>query len=387
MNPTSRTAGAVANTDGGHALRVAIVGTGMISESHRRGALLAGARLSGVLGSSPERSREVADRWNLEHAYPSLDALLESDVDIVHIATPNDTHAPYSIAALRAGKHVVCEKPLGLDLAEAQSMAVAAQESGLVATVPFVYRYHPLVREIRARREAGEFGDLNLVHGSYLQDWMLPRDAASWRVSAGRGGRSRAFGDIGSHWVDLVEWVTGHRFATLVAATSIAYPTRPGGSVPAFSTAAAATEEVEVTTEDGAVALLRTAAGLLASATISQVAAGRKNRLWFEIDGSRGSAAFDQENPETIWLGTDEGSRTLARSPEWGSAEQRRLSVLPAGHAQGYALAFDAFVADTYSAVRGGDPIGLPTFADGVRSAQVVDALLRSRDTGAWTEI
>lgn len=380
-------------------LGVAVVGAGMIAAVHRRAALLAGAEVHGVLASSPERSREVAADWGLEHGYPDLDALLADErVDVVHVCTPNATHVRYAEAALRAGRHVVCEKPLATGVEDARRLTGLAAERGLVATVPFVYRYHPLVRELRARRLAGEFGRFHLLHGSYLQDWMLDPETSGWRVDPELGGASRAFADIGSHWCDLVEWVSGERFTEVLAETSIAVPDRPVAGGPSFSgpaTGEAATAEpaatASVRTEDAAAVLLRTAGGVLGSTLVSQVSAGRKNRLWFELDGERGSAVFDQENPESVWLGAPEGARVLVRDPSQGSAEQRRLSRLPAGHAQGYADCFDSFVADTYAAIRGeldGEArAGLPTFADGLRSAHLVDAVLRSARAGAWTTV
>ncbi|WP_369201801.1 Gfo/Idh/MocA family oxidoreductase [Streptomyces sp. PU-14G] len=398
---------------------MAILGAGMIAEVHRRAALLAGAAVTGVMASTPERSREVAARWRVDRGYRDLDeVLLDDRVEVVHVCTPNATHAPYAAAALRAGKHVVCEKPLGVSPAEAEALTTLSEERGLVATLPFVYRYHPLVREIRARRLAGEFGRLHLLHGSYLQDWMLPPQASGWRVDPQLGGASRAFADIGSHWCDLVEWVTGEHFAEVLGMLSIAVPERPVASGPSFPAAGApatasrsgataapggatGTEPgsgtaaasgstagtAPVRTEDSATVLLRTADGVPASTVVSQVAAGRKNRLWFELDGSAGSAVFDQENPETVWLGGLDGNRQLVRDPGHGTAEQRRLSQLPAGHAQGYAQCFESFVADTYSAIDGARPDGLPTFADGLRSARLVDAVLRSHHDSSWTKV
>ncbi len=378
------------DADGGPR-RVAILGAGMIASVHRRAALLAGAEVTGVLASSPERSRHVAAQWGLPTAYDGLDDVLTDDrVDAVHVCTPNTTHTSYAEAVLRAGKHVICEKPLGVSVDEAERMAGLAAESDLVATVPFVYRYHPIVRELRARRLAGEFGNWNLLHGSYLQDWMLSPDASGWRVDPDSGGPSRAFADIGSHWCDLVEWVAGEQFAELLAATSVAVPHRPTAGGPSFTSPASeasAGDRVAVSTEDSAALLLCTRGDVLASATISQVAAGRKNRLWFELDGARSSAVFDQEDPERAWLGTPDGASVIMRDLNSGSDEQRRLSHLPGGHTQGYAQCFEAFVADTYAAIDGESPEGLPTFADGVRSARLVEAVLTSSRTGSWTKV
>ncbi len=367
----------------GRRLRVALAGTGMIADVHRRAAVLAGAELVGVLGSGPERSRQAALRWGLPAAYTSLADLVTSPADVVHVCTPNATHAPYVEALLAAGKHVVCEKPLGVSLTEAERMCALAQRAGVVATVPFVYRYHPVVREIRARARAGRYGRWNLLHGHYLQDWLLSAAASSWRVDPAQGGLSRAFADIGSHWCDLVEWVSGERIDALTAQFSVAVPERPvsPGGPPGDGHRSA------VRTEDVATVLFRTATDVPGSMLVSQVAAGRKNRLWFELDGAAGSAVFDQENPESFWTGTAEGGQVFVRSADAGSAEQRRLSYLPAGHAQGYGDCFAAFVADTYAAINGAQPDGLPGFADGLRSARIVDAVIRSAAKSTWTEV
>lgn len=367
-------------------LRVAIIGSGMIAGIHRRSALLAGAQVVGVLGSRPERSAEAAAHWGLPNAYADLDQLLAGDADVVHVCSPNATHAPYVEALLSAGKHVICEKPLGVSLAEAERMHGLAERAGVVATVPFVYRYHPVVREIRARAQAGEFGAWNLMHGQYLQDWLLSARSSNWRVDPAQGGPSRAFADIGSHWCDLVEWVSGQRMDRVVAQLSIAVAERSADASPSFAPGTGGAT-APVATEDVATMLFRTTAGVPGSLVVSQVAAGRKNRLWFELDGAVGSAAFDQEQPEAFWLGTGDGSRSVVRDSASGSAEQRRLSYLPAGHAQGYADCFAAFVADTYAAVAGERPEGLPTFADGVRSARIVDAVVRSARTSNWMEV
>jgi predicted dehydrogenase len=358
----------------------------MIAAVHRRAIADAGATLAGVLGSSPERSRATADEWGT-HGYTDLAELLRDDIDVVHVCTPNATHVEFALAAIEAGIHVVVEKPLATSVDDAKKLADAAAHAGVVATVPFVYRFHPLVRELRARRLAGEFGDLTLLHGSYLQDWLVSPGSSSWRVDAAAGGASRAFGDIGSHWCDLVEFVSGETFTAVSAVTGIAYDTRPAPSGPSFGTPGGNGERVTVTTEDTAVATFRTANGVIANTVISQVAAGRKNRLWFELDGSAGSAVFDQENPESVWLGSEGGSTVLHRGEGRVSDDQGRLNRAPAGHPMGYLDAFAAFVADTYAAIGGADPDGLPTFADGVRSAAIIDAVLASAATSNWTEI
>ncbi|RKR76661.1 Gfo/Idh/MocA family protein [Frondihabitans australicus] len=389
-------------------LRVAIVGTGMIGAVHRRAARDAGADVIGVLGSSAAKSQRFAAEWGVPGAFSSFDEVLAAKPDVVQICTPNATHHGYALAALEAGVHVVCEKPLALDSSQAQELVDAADRAGVVATVPFVYRYHPLVRELRARRAAGELGDVLLVHGSYLQDWLLDPKSSSWRVDAAASGRSRAFADIGSHWCDLAEFISGERFERVSAVTSIAYPERPVPSGPSFSSASevqgagsggssggpAAPATMPVTTEDTAVATFVTARGVTANTVISQVSAGRKNRLWVEVDGTAGSAAFDQENPNSVWMGTDEGARILERASGAVAGDQQRLDLVPAGHPQGYPDAFSAFLGDTYAAVRSRQahseaplPEGLPTFRDGLRAARIIDAVLASADAGSWESI
>jgi len=372
--------------------RVAILGAGMIGEVHRRAAILAGAQVLGVMASTPERSRDVAEAWGVEQAYGSIDEVAESKADVVHICTPNASHVPYAVTLMKAGKHVLCEKPLGVSLEDARQASEVARDTGVVNTMPFAYRFHPMGREMRAKVQAQEFGAVNLIHGSYLQDWLLNPKSTSWRVDPKAGGPSRAFGDIGSHWCDLVEWVTGDRIAQLVATTSITIKQRPAATAATFSAAESDAPLLDVQTEDSALILFRTVNDIAGSAVISQLSAGRKNRLWVEVDGMHQSAVFDQEQPEQLWIGTEAGAQVLVRDPNHGSAEQRRLSTLPAGHAQGYAQCFENYVADSYAAVdahagHGEVPEGLPTFAGGARAAQICDAMLRSAASGEWVRV
>ena len=350
-------------------LRVGIVGTGFMAGVHARAALVAGASVRGVVGSRPESGERFAATVGAR-GYADLDAML-ADVDVVHVCTPNHTHHDLTLRALAAGRAVVCEKPLATGLRAARAMAAAAD--GLVATVPFVYRFHPMVREARARVARGELGTVGTVHGTYLQDWLSRGDDDNWRIDPALGGASRAFGDIGSHWCDLAEFVTGDPIARLSARTRTVRTDRAGAAV---------------ATEDAVTVQFVTASGVLGSVVVSQVAAGRKNRLYLEVDGTDSSVGFDQEAPEVLWVGRREGSMQLVRDPEVLAPDAARLSRLPAGHAQGYQDCFDAFAADTYAALGGELREGLPTFADGVRSAAVVDAVLSSAAAdGAWTEV
>lgn len=370
-------------------LRAAIIGTGFIGQVHVRSARLAGADVVGVAASSPERSAAAAKSLNVPRAFASgLEAARDKDVDVIHICTPNSLHAEVAKAALEAGKHVVCEKPLATSLQDARILTELAKRKGLVGTVPFINRYHPMVREARARTQSEETGKLYLIQGSYLQDWLMQAGDTNWRVDATAGGKSRAFADIGSHLCDVLEWITGDRFTALIATlgTPIAERSAAASRV-AFQASGEVKETKAVDTEDVACLILRTERGTLATLTVSQVSAGRKNRLWFELDGAEQSVMFDLESPEQLWIGRREGMTLLTRDPSQGSAEQRRLAWLPAGHAQGWGDCFEAFVRDSYAAMRGESHVGLPTFADGARSMSIVEAVLRSSASNQWTSI
>ncbi len=358
----------------GSGLGVAVVGGGFMAQVHSRSARAAGAHLVGVSSSSPERAEEAANALGFELGYPSLaDLLADPDVDVVHVCTPNALHAEQAAAVIASGRAVVCEKPLATTRADAQALAEQAATAGTTATVPFVYRFHPLVREARDRVARGETGRVLTVVGSYLQDWLLTSDDDNWRVDGDLGGASRAFADIGSHLVDLLEFVTGDRITRLAARTRTFITDRA--------------DHAQVTNEDAAALTFETGGGAVGTLLVSQVAPGRKNRLHLEIAGTTESLAFDQEHPETLWVGRRAGSIALPRDEAQNSAAANAYSVVPSGHPQGYPDAFAAFVADTYRAVRGEAPDGLPTFDDGLRAAVLTDALLRAATTDTWQPV
>jgi predicted dehydrogenase len=375
--------------DGG-ALRAGIAGTGFIGAVHARSARLAGARLAGVAASSPDSAQRAAAALGAERAYESAEALVDApDIDVVHICTPNHLHAALARRALEAGKHVICEKPLATGVEEAAALSDAAAASGRQAAVPFVYRYYPVVREARERVAAGELGAIHLLHGTYLQDWLLSADDDNWRVDARLGGSSRAFADIGSHWCDLAEFTTGHRITRLSARTRTTVPERRHGEArAAFAGPAGDGTLRPVETEDVALVQFETDGGAVGSLVVSQVSAGRKNRLWLEIDGAEGALSFDQEAPEALWWGRRAAETLVRRDPATLGPAGARLAFLPAGHPQGYADCFDLFVADVYAAIRGAaEADGLPRFADGLRAAQLTEAVLASARDERWVGV
>ncbi len=341
---------------------------------HSRAARAAGGAIAGVASSSPESAARAAEALGVERGYASAAELLADDtIDVVHICTPNTTHAELAFAAIAAGKHVICEKPLATSVADAEQLAHAAERAGVTATVPFVYRYHPMVREARARVARGDLGTLLTIHGAYLQDWLLSERDDDWRVDARLGGPSRAFADIGSHLVDLVEFVTGDRIARLSAVKRTVFSERARNR--------------DIATEDTVALVVETTTGAIGTLLVSQVTPGRKNHLVLEISGTSESVRFDQERPDELWIGRRAGSELLPRDAAQLGEDAARLSVLPAGHPLGYQDAFNAFVADSYAAAAGGAPHGLPTFEDGLRAAVVTDAVLRSAESADWVEL
>lgn len=353
---------------------VGIVGGGFMATVHSRAARASRGRLVGVVSSRPERAVRAAEELGIENAFGSLHDLIADDrVEVVHVTTPNALHAEQALAVIEAGKHVVCEKPLATTVADARTLTDAAASAGVTATVPFVYRFHPLVREARARFASGETGGLLTIAGSYLQDWLLESGDDNWRVDSAAGGRSRAFGDIGSHLVDLIEFVTGDR-VSMVAATKRTF----------FDSRA---EHSAITTEDAVAVAVQTSGGAIGTLLVSQAAPGRKNRLHVELAGSAESVVFDQEQPETLWVGRRKGSLLIPRDADQLAPDAARLATTPGGHPQGYQDAFNAFVADSYAAVAGEAPDGLPRFEDGLRAATVAEAVMDSADTGTWVEV
>jgi predicted dehydrogenase len=371
-------------------LKAAIAGTGFIGRVHARSARLAGAQLVGVAASSPESARAAAAALGADRAFDLAEEMVrDPDIDVVHICTPNHLHLPLAEAALAAGKHVICEKPLALDAAGAQRLVDAASDSGLHAAVPFVYRFYPTVREARERVAGGQTGPLRLLHGTYLQDWLLRPGDDNWRVDERLGGASRAFADIGSHWCDLAEFVSGHRIVRLSARMLTAVPERfSAAGRKAFASDGVGGEARPVATEDAVVVQFETDAGAIGSVVISQISAGRKNRLWIELDGAEETLAFDQEHPEELWCGRREAETIIRRDPATLSPPAARLAFLPGGHPQGYADCFDSFVADFYGGIRSGSAVdGMPMFSDGLRAALITDAVLTSSREERWVEV
>jgi predicted dehydrogenase len=373
----------------------AVIGTGFIGTVHVEQLRRIGVDVRGVLGSTPERGAARADALGIRHAYASLDEILaDPSVDVVHVTSPNHLHVPQASAVLDAGKHVVCEKPLAMTAAESAGLVARAQASGLVNAVNFNIRFYPLHQHIREAIANGDLGEVRFVTGHYFQDWLLHDTDWNWRLEPDKGGALRAVGDIGSHWLDLMEFVTGQPIVAVMAdlATFVTSRQEPTGPVETFSTKrSAATVTRPMGTEDVATLLLRFANGARGLVAVSQISPGRKNSLQWEIDGSLSAAAWDSETPDHLWIGHRDGpNELLLRNPALMGAAGRAAAALPGGHVEGFGDTFGALFRAIYADVAAGRPNPDPpyaTFAAGHDEMLVNDAIAESARTGRWADV
>jgi predicted dehydrogenase len=376
-------------------IRAAVIGTGFIGTVHVEELRRIGVQVRGVLGSTPERGRARAEALGVKHAYPSLEAILDDrDVDVVHVTSPNHLHVPQARAVLAAGKHVVCEKPLAMTAAESASLVEDAERSGRVNAVNFNIRFYPLHQHVRELIAGGGLGDVRFVTGHYFQDWLLLDTDWNWRLEPDKGGSLRAVGDIGSHWIDLVQFLTGLKIVAVMADLATFVNTRhePKGPVETFSTERSAdTMDREMATEDVASILLRFENGARGAVSVSQISAGRKNSLQWEIDGAERAAAWDSETPDHLWLGhRDRPNEILLRNPALMGPAGRAASALPGGHVEGFGDTFGALFRAIYADIVAGKPSERPpyaTFADGHDEMLVNDAIAASAAAGSWTGV
>ncbi len=373
----------------------AVIGTGFIGTVHVEALRRIGVQVRGVLGSTPERGAARAEALGVPRAYPSLEALLDDPtVDAVHVTSPNDLHLPQTRAVLAAGRHVICEKPLAMSAVESAELVRLAAASGLVNAANFNIRWYPLNQHAHDVVTGGEVGDVRLVTGRYFQDWLLLETDWNWRLQPERGGALRAVGDIGSHWLDLTSFITGQRVVAVMAelATFIDARREPTGPVETFSTEVA-TETVtrDIATEDAATILLRFENGARGVVTVSQISAGRKNSLQYEVSGSTASVAWDSEQPDQLWIGHRERpNEILIRNPALMSPGGRAAAALPGGHVEGFGDTFAALFRAVYADIAAGRPAERPayaTFADGHDEMLVNDAIAESARLGRWVDV
>lgn len=377
-----------------HHLASAVVGAGFIGPVHAEALRRLSRPVAGILASSPDKSRQAAQRLGVPRGYASLDELLaDPAVGAVHITSPNRHHYEQAKRALAAGKHVICEKPLAMNVQESSELVALAAQSRLVDAVCYNVRYYPLCLEVKARIAAGDLGEIHHVTGSYVQDWLLHETDFNWRVLAAEGGALRAVADIGTHWLDLIQSITGLAVTEVCADLHTVLPTRqrPAGSVETFQSKVQqrqATEPVTIDTEDYGSILFHFGNGARGTCTVSQVTAGRKNCLRFEIAGSKGACAWDSERPNELWLGhRDRPNELLVRDPALLRPSVRPFANYPGGHNEGFPDTFKQLFRDVYNYIDAGDMNAqrrFPTFADGHREIALCEAILQSYRQRAW---
>ena len=376
---------------------IGVAGTGFIGPAHIEGLRRNGLMVLGLAEANKELAEEKAALLNIPRSYGSLEEMLaDPDIDVVHLATPNHLHHPHAKAALLAGKHVICEKPLALNASQSAELVQIAREKKLVNAINFNMRMYPLVQQARKMVQDGELGDIFIMQGSYLQDWLLFPTDWNWRLEPGLGGEMRAVSDIGSHWLDLMTFITGLKIREVYADFKTFHPTRrkPTKPVETYTGKILTPEDYvdqPIHTEDYATILLHYENDVRGVLTVSQVSSGRKNRLFFEINGSKSSMVWDGEKPNELWIGhRTEPNQILMKDPSLLDPQARSFASYPGGHNEGFPDTFKQMATKVYDYILAGDFDKQPdfaTFADGHYEMQLCEAVARSAKEDKWTKV
>lgn len=376
-------------------LRAAVIGAGFVGRAHVEALRRLAVPIVGVLGSSAAATNDAARNLKIEHAYKSIDELArDPQVDVVHICTPNYLHFEQAKTLLAAGKHVLCEKPLAMNSRESAELVELARTHGRVGAVAYNLRYYPLCQEAHALVEQGVIGEPRLIHGSFLQDWLFYDTDWNWRLEPQLGGDLRAVSDIGTHWLDLMSWMIGRRVTQVCGdlATVIPMRKRPRGRVETFQQKTdLMADEIRISTDDYGSVLLHFKDDVRGVMTVSQVSAGRKARLWFEINGSKASLAWNSEEPNTLWIGhRGQANQELEKDPTLMSQAVRRFAEYPAGHAEGYPDTFVQLFKEVYGYITAGNlnaARSFPTFETGHEEMRLCDVIAQSAREKRWVQI
>jgi predicted dehydrogenase len=377
-------------------VRTAVLGSGFMGRVHIEAIRRLGyVDVVGLASKALDNARQLAIEFGIDRIESDYRKLLDDkSIDAVHICTRNGAHFEMAKDALAAGKHVLCEKPLAISVEEARALVELARKSGLRNAVNHNLRFYPLVQQMRRMLEDGELGDILSVQGSYLQDWLLYETDWNWRVLADQGGPSRCLADIGSHWCDMAEHVTGRRITAVCTDLQIFHETRkqPSGPIASFDNKLSQPSgyiEVPVDTEDYGTTMFHMGDGTRGNFTASQVAAGRKNRLYIEIHGTKASVGWSQETPNELWIGCrDDRNQLLVKDPSFMDAEARRYADLPGGHTEGYGSTHKQLFRRFYASIADPEaPADYPQFADGLRQLAILQAELESNRRRGWVDV
>lgn len=387
--------------DGDYMKRIGmgIVGAGFVGPHHINAVRRLGfVDVLAIAEMDESLAKTKAEQLGIPRAYGSYDALLnDPDIQVVHNATPNFLHYPVNSAAIAKGKHIISDKPLALTADEARKLRDAAVKAGVIHGMTFSYRGNPLVQHARHIIATGEIGTPNFVFGQYLQDWLLHDTDYSWRLEPDKGGVSSALGDIGSHWCDLAQLVSGLTITHVLGDLTTVVPTRkkPRSAREAFQKAGAGDYDlVDIKVEDLASVLVRFDSGAKGAFTVGQICSGHKNDFVLEVCGSKASVRWEQERQNELWIGNrDRGHEVIQKDPALVAPEVRGYVQMPGGHQEGWSDAFFNIMRDIYTFIAEGKkatdphPGAFATFEDGYRANCIVEAILKSAKAGAWTKV
>jgi len=377
-------------------IKTALFGTGFVGRVHLEGIRRLGyVQLYAIGEPLIEKAKQLAAEFGVEKTDADYRRILEDPaVDAVHVCTPNAFHFPIAKDALEAGKHVICEKPLATSVEQAQQLVKKAKETGLRNCTFHNLRFYPMVQHMRRMREDGDLGEILVIQGTYSQDWLLYDTDWNWRLDSKFNGPSRCLADIGSHWCDMAEHITGKRITAVCADLQTFHKTRkqPKGPIETFAGKTLSPEdyvETAIDTEDFGAVVFRMGDSTRGAFTASQVSAGRKNRLSIEIYGTRSGVAWDEERPDELWTGNRSTSnQILIKDPSLLKPKAKSYADLPGGHSEGYDDTFKQVFRRFYKSIE--DPTAkpeYPQFTDGLRQLTILQAELDSHARRAWVDV
>jgi len=378
-------------------LRAAIIGGGFMGFTHVETLRRMNVQIIGMLGVDSNETNSFTSKCRISKRYANIDELAnDPNVDIVHICTPNHLHFGMAKTLLQFGKHIIVEKPLAITSQEGYELVQIAKQNNLVGAVNYSIRYYPLNQEAHSRISAGLLGEPRILHAEYCQDWLfLPTDW-NWRLDSKEGGSLRVVGDIGTHVMDLLSWITGLEIVEVFAdlATFLPIRKRPMNIQSTFSnklSLTTETEDVSISTEDYASILLRFDNRARGVVTLSQINAGRKNAFWWEVNGSSSSMYWHQEEPNKLWLGyRDKANEILLKDPALMLPESRGFCAYPGGHAEGYPDSFFQHFSQVYRYIEEGKILGKPTFPtleSGYRELVLCECIQKSVSESRWIKV
>jgi len=378
--------------------KVGLIGTGYIGKVHleilRR---IPGVEVVAVADADQGQARKVAAAMEIPKVHPRAAALLEDPgIDVIHDCAPNNVHFDFNKKAILSGKDIISEKPLSLDSKESAELVKLAEKHKTLTAIDFCYRYYPVVQEAAARVRRGDLGEVRAFVGHFLQDWLFYDTDYSWRLDPRAAGRANVIADLGSHWCDLVQFITGRKIVEVMADLHTCIPKRkkPKAGPLSFSTQKNVPyDEVEVTLDDYAAMFLRLDNGARGNFTTCQVCAGRKVDLELQIFGSKESYGWSHVHPNALWIGHRErGNELFYESAQLQAEETQKYAALPTGHPMGYHDAVYNLFRDYYAALaakRAGLPYEarFPDFRTGHEEMCVIDAAVESSRSGRWVKV